>query len=56
MTKTECLNCRILLKEVKKLKRAIKATLKQNGHLADGDNCTLKLLKDAIRSTKEPKT
>lgn len=27
---------------------AIKDTLRENRHLADGDNCTLKLLKDAI--------
>lgn len=52
MTKIECRNCRILLKEVRRLKRAIKATLRQNGHLADGDDCTLKLLKDALTPTK----
>lgn len=55
MTKIGCQNCRNLLKEVRRLKRAIKATLRQNGHLADGDNCTLKLLKDAIRQTSETK-
>ena len=52
MTKIECRNCRILLKEVRRMKRAIKATLRQNGHLADGDDCTLKLLKDALTPTK----
>jgi len=52
MTKIECGNCRSLLKEVRRLKRAIKATILQNGHLADGDNCTLKLLKDALTPTK----
>lgn len=36
-----------------RLKDAIEITLRQNAHLADGDVCTLKLLKDSIR---EPNT
>ena len=32
-----------------RLKDAIEVTLRQNAHLADGDVCTLKLLKDSIR-------
>jgi len=31
-----------------KLEAAIKSTLDENGHLADGDNCTLIALKRAI--------
>jgi hypothetical protein len=36
-----------------RLKDAIEITLRQNAHLADGDVCTLKILKDSIR---EPNT
>lgn len=36
-----------------RLKEAIKITLKQNAHLADGDACTLKLLKDSIREPND---
>lgn len=31
------------------LSEAIRQTLNENGHLADGDVCTLKRLKDALR-------
>jgi len=34
--------------EIRKLRAAIKKTLDDNGHLADGDNCTLINLKRAI--------
>lgn len=30
------------------LKKAIRQTLEENRHLADGENCTLKRLKDAV--------
>lgn len=32
---------------------AAKVTLKDNAHLADGDNCTLKALRDACRKLEE---
>ena len=34
--------------EIAKLRDAIKITLEQNGHLADGENCTLIELKRVI--------
>lgn len=33
---------------IQELEHAIRTTLEENKHLADGDTCTLKLLKDAI--------
>jgi hypothetical protein len=36
-----------------RLKDAIEITLRQNAHLADGDVCTLKVLKDSIREPNE---
>lgn len=33
---------------IQELEHAIRTTIKENKHLADGDDCTLKLLKDAI--------
>lgn len=35
-------------RERDKLVSAIFQTLEENGHLADGDVCTLKVLKDAV--------
>jgi hypothetical protein len=34
------------------LKNAVDETLEENCHLADGDNCTLKKLKDAYAKAK----
>lgn len=34
--------------EISRLRNAIKETLEENAHLADGDNCTLIKLKHAI--------
>lgn len=34
--------------EIAELRHQIRETLMENLHLADGDNCTLKRLKDAI--------
>jgi len=34
--------------KLENLRKAVKITLKENCHLADGDNCTLKILKDEI--------
>ena len=34
---------------ITRLEDAIKTTLDENGHLADGDNCTLIILKRALR-------
>jgi ElaB/YqjD/DUF883 family membrane-anchored ribosome-binding protein len=34
--------------EIARLRSAIQQTLEENGHLADGDNCTLILLKRAV--------
>ena len=34
--------------EIKRLRAAIQQTLNENGHLADGENCTLIVLKRAI--------
>lgn len=44
---------RELERENNKLRAAIKQTLDENGHLADGDNCTLILLKQAIAHKKK---
>ena len=38
--------------QVATLKSAIKQTLDENGHLADGNNCTLIRLKRAMKGTK----
>lgn len=38
----------ILRKEVARLRKEIELTLKENGHLADGNNCTLIRLKLAL--------
>ncbi len=35
-------------REISRLRAAIKQTLDENGHLADGDNCTLIVLKNVI--------
>lgn len=34
--------------EIERLRSAIKQTLDENGHLADGENCTLIVLKRAL--------
>ncbi|MEK7124899.1 MAG: hypothetical protein AAB864_00660 [Patescibacteria group bacterium] len=34
---------------------AIKQTLDENAHLADGDNCTLKVLRDAYNQVADVK-
>ena len=36
------------------LRQAIKQTLDENGHLADGENCTLIVLKRALRAVGTP--
>lgn len=36
------------------LRTAIQQTLAENGHLADGDVCTLKILKDALLTGETP--
>jgi len=42
--------CNIILAAAyRELKEAIKITIIENLHLADGDDCTLKRLKDAIK-------
>lgn len=41
---------RQLEREVQRLRAAIEQTLDENGHLADGDNCTLIVLKRAIET------
>lgn len=38
--------------EIRKLRKAIAETLDENGHLADGDNCTLLKLKLAMPNLK----
>lgn len=35
--------------EISRLKMAIRETIMENLHLADGENCTFKRLKDAIK-------
>lgn len=40
--------CATLATEVRRLRAAIQQTLDENGHLADGDNCTLIVLKRAL--------
>lgn len=36
------------------LRQAIRKTLNENGHLADGENCTLIVLKQALRKVGTP--
>lgn len=38
--------------ENKALKSAIRKTLRENAHLADGENCTLIALKHALKETR----
>jgi hypothetical protein len=40
--------------EIIRLRDAIRQTLDENGHLADGDVCTLMALKYALRESGEP--
>ena len=40
----------VLQQRIRTLQRAIANTLSENAHLADGDNCTLKTLKDALNA------
>ena len=44
----------ILSAEVERLRAAISATLDANGHLADGEVCTLLALKVALRESGAP--
>lgn len=44
----------ILSAEVERLREAIRQTLDANGHLADGENCTLLRLKVALRESGVP--
>lgn len=44
----------ILSAEVERLRFAIRQTLDANGHLADGENCTLLALKVALRESGAP--
>ena len=40
--------CDILHSRIDELEHAIRLTLDENGHLADGDNCTLAKLKSVV--------
>jgi hypothetical protein len=40
--------------EIERLRAAIAKTLNENGHLADGDNCTLIALKRAVPDWELP--
>jgi len=42
------------LREIERLRAAITQTLNENGHLADGDNCTLIALKRALPEWELP--
>jgi hypothetical protein len=42
------IKCREQRAEIARMRAAIEKTLDENGHLADGDNCTLIHLKTAI--------
>lgn len=44
----------ILSAEVENLRSAIRNTLNENAHLADGDVCTLSELKSALRKSGTP--
>lgn len=41
------------LNEIGRLRGAIEQTLNENGHLADGENCTLIVLKRALRKPNQ---
>lgn len=43
-----CMMVREMELEIDRLRAAIQQTLDENGHLADGDNCTLIVLKRAL--------
>lgn len=43
----------ILSAEIVRLRSAIQQTLDENGHLADGDNCTLIALKLALKQSEQ---
>jgi hypothetical protein len=45
---TESYERAIMLAEIDRLREAIRKTLNDNAHLADGDNCTLLVLKLAL--------
>ena len=45
---TESYERAALLAEIDRLRSAIRETLDENAHLADGDNCTLLALKRAL--------
>lgn len=45
---TESYERAALLAEIDRLRAAIRQTLDDNGHLADGENCTLIVLKCAL--------
>ena len=48
----ECMECNFnAVDEINLLKTAIRETLADNGHLADGDNCTLIKLKRTLERT-----
>ena len=42
--------CRGLLADVGRLRGGVAECLRQNAHLADGDDCTLRSLKDLLKS------
>ena len=42
--------CRDLCAEVKRLREGVEGCLRENAHLADGDDCTLRALKDLLKS------
>ena len=46
---------RTIINQRDELIAAIRQTLNDNGHLADGDVCTLKVLKDALAKIEESK-
>ena len=43
--------CDCIQRRIRTLEDAIRKTLDENGHLADGDNCTLIELKRVMRDT-----
>lgn len=45
---------RVLAAEVRRLRLAIETTISENAHLADGDNCTLIVLKRALGIAQQP--
>lgn len=42
--------CRDLCAEVKRLREGVEGCLRENAHLADGDDCTLRELKALLKS------